>query len=754
VAELRARVSNDLHTLVRDLQEMTGRFGDAEAGAWTASLPKLSTALAIPALQPMHLYFEGRGQVALEYQLPASSSWCDVVLLGSNENRASAVIVELKDWATRADKPGKAEGLIERSGRQELHPSDQVRGYVEYCRHFHSAVLEHSAVVGGCVLFTRDFVTKPYTLLPNDSLVAGFPLFTMTRGDLDERLPTYLLGFLKHPDEAFAQAFSRGHYKQTRSFVCQIGAQIKDPKSRAFELLDNQRRAFVLCRVAIEEMLSNRDGGDAKRNVLIVQGPPGSGKSAIAAKLWSELVTNPALRDGDIVFTTTSLSQNSNWIHLFDQFAGRGVGAGVIRKASSYTPLSTHRVGQLRGLHGDSFLADAGRWRENLDLLRKMGEPFRDGAQDLQNLVTIVDEAHALINPEHSEGRGQFGFAPTLGPQGFHIIRSSVLTVLLVDPEQGFRHRENTRIEDLKAWSEELGAGDPEILDLTGMQFRCAGSAEYVMWLESVLMARIPRVNQVLARTWRWDSLGKRPEYLNASVIRHNDPANSALAAAQDTGSYNVTAVAFGTASKSRGPFEFELCSNPEELETMLRCKLAQGFAVRLLSTYSRPWRTRKATAPHDLPAEMQDFDEVYQVDGQTHRWARVWNVVHSGDDYSQFVLGAAGGRIAEDSLSEVGCPYAVRGFDYDYIGVLWLEDLIYREGQWRLNLDSVHESGLATLVGQARQEVACGAKGNAYALLMQKVKQAYRIVLTRALRGTYIWIADPETRKYIRESL
>ena len=31
---------------------------------------------------------------------------------------------------------------------------------------------------------------------------------------------------------------------------------------------------------------------------------------------------DPSLPDGDVVFTTTSLSQNSNWSHLFDQAAG------------------------------------------------------------------------------------------------------------------------------------------------------------------------------------------------------------------------------------------------------------------------------------------------------------------------------------------------------------------------------------------------------------------------------------------------
>ena len=68
----------------------------------------------------------------------------------------------------------------------------------------------------------------------------------------------------------------------------------------------------------------------------------------------------------------------------------------------------------------------------------------------MQFLVSIVDEAHALINPEHIEGRGQFGFATAFGPQAYHIIRSSVITVFLLDPQQGFRERENTTVGDMR----------------------------------------------------------------------------------------------------------------------------------------------------------------------------------------------------------------------------------------------------------------------------------------------------------------
>jgi DUF2075 family protein len=34
------------------------------------------------------------------------------------------------------------------------------------------------------------------------------------------------------------------------------------------------------------------------------------------------------------------------------------------------------------------------------------------------------------------------------------------------------------------------------------------------------------------------------------------------------------------------------------------------------------------------------------------------------------------------DPLCEVGCPCAVRGFDFDYLGLLWLGDLLWGDGR------------------------------------------------------------------------
>jgi DUF2075 family protein len=696
--------------LIRDLQDRTGRYGDEEAGAWRRSLPKFGDAFRADAFQPLHLYFGGRGNLALEYQLPAASSWCDVVMLGAQANRKAAVIVELKDWIVRSDHPGRAEGLMERQGRQELHPSDQVRGYAEYCRRFHSAIADHQAEVHGCVLFTNDRWFASYSAPPNDRLAQEYPIFSSDPADTGTRLPAFFASRLTDVDESFARDFAAGVYRQNRGFVAQIGAQILDPHVPAFELLDNQRKAFTLCLATVRDAFHGRRPATPPKKVVIVKGPPGSGKSVIAARLWASLVTDADLPEGDVVLTTTSTSQNSNWEHLFES-AGPTTGArGVVRSANKYMPATTYQVGQLREKHGADFLEDATDWRNHLATLQRLGVAFRDGARHDETLVSIVDEAHALINPEHPAGRGQFGFAPGLGPQAYHIIRSSLLTVFFLDPRQGYRLRENTSVDDIKKWSRDCGAGEPEVISLEGMQFRCAGSAEYVEWIESILDGAPAEKARRVASSWQHEGDGPR--------------------------------------------MEFRLFANPQLLEGALRERIDEGHTARLLSSFSRPWKTRGAAHPHVLPAKLQDFNEPYVVAGKKHQWTRPWNFLPQETTYTWFVAGVPGSYIAEDPLCEVGCPYAVRGFDYDYVGILWLNDLVWRGDRWVVNANAVEETGIQELTRRARREQARGVEGPATRELLERVGQAYRILLTRALKGVYLWVPDDETREHLDQCL
>jgi uncharacterized protein len=755
IKELRNRVDGDLGSLIEELSELTGRGGDNERLAWERSLPRLTQALIHPALDRIHVHFARREHhVALEYQLPGVASWCDVVLLGRHQQYPSAIVIELKDWETNQDRPGKAEGLIERRGMQELHPSDQVRGYVEYCQKFHSTVLENKASVHGFVLFTTGLLKQPYIVAPNERLAAAFPLFTMASEDLSDGLPTYLSSRLSEQDSKFATHFVTGTFRQDRGFMSQIGRTILGGDTRHFELLDNQRRAFHLCLATTRELMA---APKAARRVIVVDGPPGSGKSAVAARLWASLVTDESIPDGNVLLVTTSQSQNSNWVHLIDQATAARAGRGVARRATSFSPIGIPHLSRLRKECGDSDLyKNALDWRDHLMSLTRRGIPPQPGAESDSVLVSLVDEAHALINPEREHGVGQYGFVTGLGPQAYHIMRCSRLTVFFLDPVQSFRVRENTAVQDIDQWARELGA-TVENVSLHGAQFRCAGSAEYVAWIESLLSGATEEMNRVFASAWYRNSTGIRPV---ATAAQSGDVA--AIDKTPKTGSVAERARAVGEPAPvcgvdlpgaHRPMMDFHVYGDPFSMERDLR-GLSKQNVVRLLSTYSRVWKTQDSTYPHRLPAQELDFYEpVVLTSGAQRVWSRPWNFV-PGNDYTGFVAGRAGLPISEDPLCEVGCTYAVRGFDFDYVGLLWLNDLLWRDGRWVVPLENVHESGIARLVSQAKREGALAPAGPKGANVLEKVGQAYRILLTRAIRGIFLWIPDEETRRHVLASL
>lgn len=103
---------------------------------------------------------------------------------------------------------------------------------------------------------------------------------------------------------------------------------------------------------------------------------------------------------------------------------------------------------------------------------------------------------------------------------------------------------------------------------------------------------------------------------------------------------------------------------------------------------------------------------------------------------------------IAQDPLCEVGCPYAVRGFDFDYVGILWLSDLVWRDDHWELQPDHVFETGLSRILGRVKKNP--DPKSQDYEQLLAKIAQGYRILLTRAIRGVYFWVEDAETRDHL----
>jgi len=97
------------------------------------------------------------------------------------------------------------------------------------------------------------------------------------------------------------------------------------------------------------------------------------------------------------------------------------------------------------------------------------------------------------------------------------------------------------------------------------------------------------------------------------------------------------------------------------------------------------------------------------------------------------------------DPLKYCSSVYGAQGFEADYVGVVWGRDLIWRNNGWTVNPDPITD-----YVGRrvSLKTIAYKDKKKALALL----KNRYYIMLTRGLRGVYVFFEDKETANAVKE--
>ena len=86
------------------------------------------------------------------------------------------------------------------------------------------------------------------------------------------------------------------------------------------------------------------------------------------------------------------------------------------------------------------------------------------------------------------------------------------------------------------------------------------------------------------------------------------------------------------------------------------------------------------------------------------------------------------------NGINQVGCVYTAQGFEFDYVGVIFGRDLVYDAG-WRGNRKISHDS----VVKKAPEEE-----------FVNLVKQTYRVLLTRGMKGCYVYFEDAATREFL----
>jgi DUF2075 family protein len=368
----------------------------------------------------------GQAEVLLEQQLPLTSRRVDAIIAGQHPKtgRPSYVVVELKQWSEAETFEGDPSlVLIDGYGRQPvLHPSAQVAGYCEYLVDFTPALSESGAHVSG-VAYLHNATDHSATSLRDYPSSSAAQMIT---GDRRAELADLLRAAIDPnvPGIAAADLLLNARKAPSRQLLTVAAAEIQEREQ--FVLLDEQRVAYNLVLHAVEKARSR----DTKQ-VVIVSGGPGTGKSVIALSLLGELA-----RQGRTVLHATGSRS-------FTQ---------TLRKVAGHRSTRTKALFK----YFNSFM-----------------EAEKNGLD-----VLILDEAHRIR--ETSANRWTKAAARTGRPQVEELISAARVPVFLLDEHQTVRPGELGSIEDITAHAESLGL--PVHLIRLDDQFRCGGSVAYVEW--------------------------------------------------------------------------------------------------------------------------------------------------------------------------------------------------------------------------------------------------------------------------------
>lgn len=367
--------------------------------------------------------------VALELQLPLTSKRLDCLVSGRAQDSDNAVIVELKQWDSCEDGVGPNELATWVGGRLRdvLHPSAQVGQYKNYLEDSHPAFEGEGSVQLHACSYLHNYEYRDDDILFSSkfkSLLENFPLFT---ADDVNALIGYVYPKLQTGDDGeIIEKIRNSPYRASKKLLDHVQQVIKGKSE--YVLLDEQLIVYDRVLAAAAEGVKGK-----KKQVIIVRGGPGTGKSVIALNLLGDLSGmgfNTHYVTGSKAFTTT-----------VRQIVG-GRAAQQIKYFNSYSDASYNDVD-----------------------------------------VMVCDEAHRIRNTSNNM------YTPAArrsnDPQVIELLNASKTSVFFIDDDQVVRPKEVGSSDYIRRAAEGLSCETLEY-ELEA-QFRCAGCDGFVNWVNNTL---------------------------------------------------------------------------------------------------------------------------------------------------------------------------------------------------------------------------------------------------------------------------
>jgi DUF2075 family protein len=453
----------DIETVILDAMKLrSGRtVGAAEVRSWKESLLCMAKVLndeTIPA----------DTGVAIEYSIPQTAKRIDFILSGRDDDGVDRiVIIELKQWAEarRTDKDGIVVTRFAGGEQEVSHPSYQAWSYAALLEDFNDAVHEGGIRLEPCA-YLHNY--EPDGVLDDPfyaTYVGRAPLFL--RGDAErDKLRAFIRRWVRTGDRGDTIWRIEGGRIRPSKMLADSLVRMLDGKPE-FVLIDDQKLVFETALAAA------RKAATSPKQVLIVDGGPGTGKTVLAVNLLA------------------TLTQSG----LVCRYVSKNAAPRAVYEAKLTGQMTATRFRNLFSGSGSFVNAEPDSWD-----------------------VLIVDEAHRLNEKS--------GLYRNLGDhQAKEIITAAKCVIFFVDDDQRVTLQDIGRRASLRDWALTLGA---RVTNASlASQFRCSGSDGYLAWLDDTLQVR-PTANESLDTAEFDFRVFDSPAALHAAIIGRNRAANKA----------------------------------------------------------------------------------------------------------------------------------------------------------------------------------------------------------------------------------
>jgi DUF2075 family protein len=181
------------------------------------------------------------------------------------------------------------------------------------------------------------------------------------------------------------------------------------------------------------------------------------------------------------------------------------------------------------------------------------------------------------------------------------------------------------------------------------------------------------------------------------------------------------------TAHRTLDPaeFDFRVLDSPTEVRRLIEEKNKVANRARMVAGYCWPWNSKK---------DPNAFDVVIPEHGFEMRW----NLTEDGGLWIT----------ADDSVEQIGCIHTCQGLEVDYIGVIVGPDLLVRDGVV-VTQPGERASQDQSIKGYKKEmeENPDAARKKVDAI----IKNTYRTLMTRGMKGCFLYCTDVETASYLR---